>query len=169
MIAPVQYAHVPPAHLLGGPSVRCARCHVVLRPGQERAVQIEPSGAVRCVVCPVSRVASEGSPPMNIKQEIEAAAVVLSEANATAVADALGAWEPYFAAKHRDTAIAVWTFGLLVGRIYVAIVGPSSGGRWSWHVSYGGPKGHAATAAEALAAAREAAQPEARKWTRMAS
>lgn len=53
MIAPVQYAHVPPAHLLGGPSARCPRCHVVLRPGQPRAVQIEPSGAVRCVACPV--------------------------------------------------------------------------------------------------------------------
>lgn len=46
MSAPVQ-------HLLGGPSVRCARCSTVLRPGQERAVQLEPSGAVRCVECPV--------------------------------------------------------------------------------------------------------------------
>ena len=59
VIAPVQYAHVPPAHLLGGLSVRCSRCSTVLRPGQPRAVQIEPSGAVRCVVCPVSRVAPE--------------------------------------------------------------------------------------------------------------
>ena len=106
---------------------------------------------------------------MNVQQEIQAAADLLRETNAAAPADSLGAWEPYFVTKHRDSTNTIWTFGLLVGRIFVAIVGPSGAAGYGWHVSYGGPRGTAATLPEALAAAREAAQPEARKWARMAS
>lgn len=51
MSEPVQYTHVPSANILGSVYVKCARCHVVLRPGQPRAVQIDNAGAVRCVTC----------------------------------------------------------------------------------------------------------------------
>ncbi len=103
---------------------------------------------------------------MNTAQEIQNAADLLREANAAAPAGSLGTWEPFYEARHRDRQLTIWTFGLRVGNIFAAIVEPAFGG-WVWSVSYVlGVRGKAPTATEALAAAREAAQEEARKWAR---
>ena len=51
-MTPAWYAAVPPSGVLGAPAVRCARCRAWLRPGDERAVEVDAAGAWQCERCP---------------------------------------------------------------------------------------------------------------------